>query len=466
MKFFTLTSVLFLTMLATPVFAQTAGDTLRTYVAQLQSNPNDYTLREKIISVSQRIAALPPAPDDVERYTVRGKTAFGMDQANNNYSQSIAEFQKATLPAPWLPSPYYNLAYAQDAAGDYAGAVRNYKLYLLASPNADDRDSVKTKIYELEYKSEQAANDLKAKQELEKKQKDAEQKLAELDKQQKDKQAADEQKIRKIETRKERIAREDAVAESIKADRRIRDYTYFSIGPTVPLGAFGRNPSSINPSTQFPTQGQIQNILNGVDGAGAKVFMDMNVGHVFYIKHMHVWRDRFKVGFDWCMLDGSGDRLNWTALGGNYNKANYVNAGYGPYYEYMFNLSSQFGPVFSLSPAPKFFIDIYYRFTPSLSFIFGPPVKAYNAADGINNPPSYFQFQPTTWLGYDWRHSVGLNLRYSILRVNFNFNLGRLIRQWQYTEYLAIPGTTYKPSPFSGSMFTPVFDFGVGVGIH
>ena len=44
-----------------------------------------------------------------------------------------------------------------EKAGDYAGAIRNLKLYLLAAPNGHDVNVVKKKIGGLEYEMDRAA---------------------------------------------------------------------------------------------------------------------------------------------------------------------------------------------------------------------------------------------------------------------------------------------------------------------
>jgi len=136
--------------------AQASRDSLNQYVAALQKNPNDSGLQAKIILVAQTIKPAPVVPDDAERYMARGKAAIELAKGSNDYKDAIAEFKKATLAAPWLGIVYFNLAVAQELGSEYGEAIRNYKFYLLADPNAADAKEVKTKTYELEFKNEKA----------------------------------------------------------------------------------------------------------------------------------------------------------------------------------------------------------------------------------------------------------------------------------------------------------------------
>ena len=134
------------------ISAQNKTDSLNQYIAELQKIPEDNTTREKIIALALSMNPAPAVPEDLERYMVRGKTALDLSKENKDYKKAINEFEKATLAAPWVSTAYYNLAISQELADDFAAALKSYKFYLLAEPNAADAKEVKTKIYELEYK--------------------------------------------------------------------------------------------------------------------------------------------------------------------------------------------------------------------------------------------------------------------------------------------------------------------------
>lgn len=92
--------------------------------------------------------------EDAEKYSARGKAAFDMAKSDEDYYAAIDEFKKAVDSAPWLAQGYYNLGLAQERAGQIDDAMKNFNLYLLAAPKAKDAQTVKNRIYGLEYKVE------------------------------------------------------------------------------------------------------------------------------------------------------------------------------------------------------------------------------------------------------------------------------------------------------------------------
>ena len=142
--------------------AQSPQQTLNQYVADLQKNPNDYALREKIIRHVQTMKPAPVVPEEAKRHLVRGKAAFKGAKEARDFQDAADEFKKALLYAPWLAEGYYNLGVIQDKAGQYDDAMRNLKFYLIAAPKAPDAEKVKELIYEIEYRKEKAAKDKEA----------------------------------------------------------------------------------------------------------------------------------------------------------------------------------------------------------------------------------------------------------------------------------------------------------------
>jgi len=142
-----------------PVQAQSPQQTLNQYVADLQKNPNDYALREKIIKHVQAMKPAPAVPEEAKRYLVRGKAAFKGAKEARDFQEAAEEFKKALLYAPWLAEGYYNLGVIQDKAGQYDDAMKNLKFYLIAAPKAPDAEKVKELVYEIEYRKEKVAKD-------------------------------------------------------------------------------------------------------------------------------------------------------------------------------------------------------------------------------------------------------------------------------------------------------------------
>jgi tetratricopeptide (TPR) repeat protein len=158
-------------LLATPsLFGQTnapaAGprDQLQQLTEQLQKTPDDEALREKIINLARTLAPPPELPEETTRRMARGVAAFKDAKSVSDYKDAVAEFEKATLAAPWYADAYYNLGKARAKAEDYAGASVSLKLYLLAAPGAKDAAEAKTLMYEMEYKGDKAEKERSAAQ--------------------------------------------------------------------------------------------------------------------------------------------------------------------------------------------------------------------------------------------------------------------------------------------------------------
>jgi tetratricopeptide (TPR) repeat protein len=126
---------------------------LQQYVAELQNNPDDQNLREKIITLALTIHPALAIPDKDKVLEAEGEANGALKTAKSqaDYSDAVKLFQKALLLAPWDADVNYNLAKAQEMAKQYDDAIASYKLYLLASPDAKDHDAVLEKIGELKF---------------------------------------------------------------------------------------------------------------------------------------------------------------------------------------------------------------------------------------------------------------------------------------------------------------------------
>ena len=142
-------------MLANIAHAETPREQLKQMVGQLQQNPGDDALREKIVKLAQKIKPAPAVPEEAERRMVRGTAAFKGAKSVADYSDAAKEFEQATLAAPWYGDAYFNYGVAQDKAENYEAALRGLKFALLASP---DNKEIKALIYEVEYRKEREAS--------------------------------------------------------------------------------------------------------------------------------------------------------------------------------------------------------------------------------------------------------------------------------------------------------------------
>lgn len=130
------------------------GQELKTLTAQLQGNPGDQALRERIIKLALSMKAKLAVPEDARRRMARGEAAFETARTAEELSAAAAEFQAAADAAPWLAPAYYNLGLALEKTERPGEAMKQFKLYLLAAPGAKDAAEVEKKVYKLEFMEE------------------------------------------------------------------------------------------------------------------------------------------------------------------------------------------------------------------------------------------------------------------------------------------------------------------------
>jgi tetratricopeptide (TPR) repeat protein len=155
MKLFIFTLILIIAV--SPRLAQVSSnprEQIKQYVADLQKNPTDQVLREKIIRLALTLDPKPATPEEAKRFLARGLAAAEEAKEAKDFKDAAAEFEKASLAAPWLGEPYRALGVVQDKAGNYSEAKRNLKLYLLTEPEQAQVEKAKELIYKIEYKEE------------------------------------------------------------------------------------------------------------------------------------------------------------------------------------------------------------------------------------------------------------------------------------------------------------------------
>lgn len=142
-----------------PATAQSPQQTLNQYISDLQKNPNDYALREKIIKHVQGMKQKPVMSTEAEKYEGRAEYAIKNAKNEADFLDAAKEYDKALLLAPWVSSYYFNQAIAYEKAGKPKEAKRSFEFYLLAAPNAQDARDVRKRIAGLEYAAEKATKE-------------------------------------------------------------------------------------------------------------------------------------------------------------------------------------------------------------------------------------------------------------------------------------------------------------------
>src|SRR5580658_7691813 len=127
---------------ATPHSSANSRKQLRQYVAQLQNQPDNSDLRKKIIKLALTMHPAPSIPQTAVEAEGAAEYAFTHASSKGDFDAAAKQYEKALLAAPWNAKYYLNLALCQENAGEYDKAVTNYNFYLLAAPDAKDRDDV------------------------------------------------------------------------------------------------------------------------------------------------------------------------------------------------------------------------------------------------------------------------------------------------------------------------------------
>ncbi len=144
--------------------AASPSEELNRMVQQLQSNPSDDALREKVIKQAQRMRPAPAITTEAKRRMARGQAAFEMAKNLNEFENAITEYQAAANAAPWVADIYYNLGTIYEKANKPAEAMASFKLYQKAAPTARDSSEIEQRIFKLEFMAEQKAKEEQAAQ--------------------------------------------------------------------------------------------------------------------------------------------------------------------------------------------------------------------------------------------------------------------------------------------------------------
>jgi len=133
-----------------PGHAQSSSpqETFNQYISDLQKNPEDNALREKIIKFAKEAKEPLVMPEEARQHFMMAKTYLRKAKNEVGYKLAIDEYKQGLLLAPWLPEAYNNLGVLYEMVGNYDEAVSSLKLYLLTDPV--DAEKARDKIIEIE----------------------------------------------------------------------------------------------------------------------------------------------------------------------------------------------------------------------------------------------------------------------------------------------------------------------------
>ena len=135
------------------MFRQASGnppEQLNLMIQLLKEKPYDNALREKIIKLATNIKPAPAIPEEARRSFIIGEALFKQAKNLRPAYEAADAFRTATTLAPWWSNAYWNLAIAQQFAGQYVSAKESLRLYLLTDPSVADRRLAQDRLYAIE----------------------------------------------------------------------------------------------------------------------------------------------------------------------------------------------------------------------------------------------------------------------------------------------------------------------------
>lgn len=136
-----------------------AQQTLNLHVAQLQANPGDHSLRERIIEFVRTMNPAPPIPEQARQALIEGNTLVKGAKDQRGYNLAIDAYRQCLLQAPWWDEALYQSAAALELGGRFEDAAAALRLYLATGPNEKAARDAQDRIYELGAKQKLAAID-------------------------------------------------------------------------------------------------------------------------------------------------------------------------------------------------------------------------------------------------------------------------------------------------------------------
>lgn len=160
------------------VQAQSPQQTLNQLISDLQKNPNNNDLREKIIKHVQTMKPAPAITEEAHQHFVIAQTFQKKAKNAKGYELAINEYRQALLIAPWWSEAYNNMGITLEQVGRYDEAISALKLYIATNP--PDARTAQDKIYEIEATKKLAQEDRAAEEAKEQAKRDAERRKQEL----------------------------------------------------------------------------------------------------------------------------------------------------------------------------------------------------------------------------------------------------------------------------------------------
>jgi hypothetical protein len=164
MKKIHLVVILLTVLAAVAVAAQSPREAFKEMLAQLQQNPGDDALRERLIQAAASLDPAPAVPEDARRNLIEGMTLHQEAKTPDDEKIALEAFAKALQIAPWWGDIYLGQSVSMELTGQLDDAEKALHLYLLTSPGEEKARSAQDHIYVLEAKKKKAHAAMQASQ--------------------------------------------------------------------------------------------------------------------------------------------------------------------------------------------------------------------------------------------------------------------------------------------------------------
>jgi hypothetical protein len=132
--------------------AQSSREAFKEVVAQLQHNPGDDGLREKVIQAATALDPTPAIPEDARRNLIEGMTLHQEAKSPDDEKIALEAFSKALQLAPWWGDIYLGQSVSQELTGQLDDAAKSLHFYILSNPGEEKARSAQDHIYVLDAK--------------------------------------------------------------------------------------------------------------------------------------------------------------------------------------------------------------------------------------------------------------------------------------------------------------------------
>jgi tetratricopeptide (TPR) repeat protein len=138
--------------------AKTPNERLAFYLTVLQRNPQDDSLREKIVQLAATLPNPPAIPEEAQQIFIAASSQIKQATTPTALDQPIALLRKVLAVAPWWANAYYNLSRALEMSGQYGDSIQQLKYYLELNPPEADASEARAHLVVLQAKWDTASH--------------------------------------------------------------------------------------------------------------------------------------------------------------------------------------------------------------------------------------------------------------------------------------------------------------------